>query len=294
MTAPLNSRHRLHRLDDQRGERLLFEFVRLARHRRLCDFADELRVVGVDLARDVVDLLAGTLAREVEPFDDRRRVDVLLQEVFGVFQQLAGQRDGRRRAVTGLVLLCLCDLDDHRGRRVVDVHLLEDGNAVVRDGDVAHRGDEHLVHPFRPERRAYGLRDRSRRRDVVRLCVTVFHPLGVLTENYHRLSLHSLAHSQPNDCPRFYIKVTETRRGEDPDGSGPNRVEPRHYGAVTTSIAPESTEDRANESPSFGGGLFTRQLPSSGRPRCRRRSCLGFRRHERPGACSRRRGGRPP
>jgi len=186
----------LHRAHDEVGEGLLVEFGALAGHRRLGDVLQRLRVVGVDPRGDLVDLFAGVLAREVEALDDRCRVDVLFEEVLGVLEELARDRDRARRAVAGLVLLRLGDLDDHLGGRVVDVHRLQDGDAVVRDGDVAHRVDEHLVHPFRPERRTYGLGDAARRGDVVLLCVTVLDALGVVAHDDHRLTLlHSLAHT---------------------------------------------------------------------------------------------------
>ena len=194
--------HALHRVDDEFREGLLFEFGPLAGHRRLGDLLEELCVLGVDLVGDVVHFLTGSLAREVEPLDHRRRVDVLLEEVLGVAEELAGDRDGCRCAVARLVLLCFRDLDDHRRCRVVDVHLLEDRDAVVRDGDVPHRGDEHLVHALGPQRRSYRFGDRLRRRNIVRLGVAVLHSLGVFTEDDHRLPSHSLllAHSRPNDC----------------------------------------------------------------------------------------------
>jgi len=66
----------------------------------------------------------------------------------------------------------------------------------VRDGDAARRVDEHLVHPFRPERRTYGFGDAARRGDVVLLCVLVLDALGVVAHDDHRLTLlHSLAHT---------------------------------------------------------------------------------------------------
>jgi len=204
-------------VDDDLGEQFLVEFRALAGHRGLGDLPEQFLVVRVDLGRDVRGFGFGLRRGHVEPFDDGRRVDVLVEQVLGVLEEFTRDGDGRCGAVAGLVFLCLCDLDDHRGRRVVDVHLLKDGDAVVRDGYVAHRGDEHLVHPLGPERRADRLRDRAGGRDVVFLCRLVFHPLGVLSQNYHRLALHlSLAHNQPNDCLWFYIKVWVERLGTGP------------------------------------------------------------------------------
>src|SRR5439155_567497 len=52
---------------------------------------------------------------------------------------------------------------------VLDVDLLEDRHAIVRDDDVSQAVDEHLVHPTRAEGRANRIRDGLRRCDVVEL-----------------------------------------------------------------------------------------------------------------------------
>jgi len=56
----------LNRADDEVSEGVLIELRALAGHRRLGDAFQGLGVVGVDLCGDLVDLLAGVLAREVE------------------------------------------------------------------------------------------------------------------------------------------------------------------------------------------------------------------------------------
>lgn len=61
--------------------------------------------------------------------------------------------DNTRGAVADLVVLRLGHLDEQLGDLVLDLHLGEDGRAVVGDGDVAVGGDEDLVEPARAERR---------------------------------------------------------------------------------------------------------------------------------------------
>jgi len=56
-------------------------------------------------------------------------------------QQFTGEYDRRGRPVPGFLVLRLGDLDQHLRGRVLDVHLLQDGDPVVRDDDVAHRID---------------------------------------------------------------------------------------------------------------------------------------------------------
>jgi len=79
----------LNRADDEVSEGVLIELRALAGHRRLGDAFQGLGVVGVDLCGDLVDLLAGVLAREVEALDDGRRVNILFEKVLGVLQELA-------------------------------------------------------------------------------------------------------------------------------------------------------------------------------------------------------------
>jgi len=86
-------------------------------------------------------------------------------------------------AVADLVLLGLGNFDDHLGGGVLNVHLLEDSRAVVRDDDVARIGDEHLVHATGAQCRPDGLTDGLSGGDVRTLCVLPVRPLGVLVEN---------------------------------------------------------------------------------------------------------------
>jgi hypothetical protein len=186
--------HVLDRVDGELRQEVLADLGALAGHGGRSHLPEHLLVLRIDGGRDVIEDRLRLLAGEVVAADDGRRVDVLLEQVLRLLQELAGQRDGRRRAVADFVLLGLGDLDDHLGRGVLDVHLVEDSHPVVGDGDRPEARDEHLVHAFRPERRPYGVRDRAGRPDVVFLGVAVLDPLGILAHDDHGLTLHLLAH----------------------------------------------------------------------------------------------------
>src|SRR2546421_573447 len=57
----------------------------------------------------------------------------------------------------------LADLDD------IEVNLLEDRDAIVRDDDVPEAVHEHLIHSAGAQGRAHRIRNRLRGRDVVEL-----------------------------------------------------------------------------------------------------------------------------
>src|SRR5256886_10379058 len=67
-------------------------------------------------------------------------MNVLFDEVFRPLEQFSCQDDGRRRAVPCFLVLGLRDLDEHLRSGVLDVDLLEDRHAIVRDDD---RSEEH-------------------------------------------------------------------------------------------------------------------------------------------------------
>jgi len=132
-------------------------------------------------------------------------VDVLLEEVLGFREEFTGDDDGGGGAVADLGLLGLGDLDDHVRRRVLDVHLLEDGDAVVRDDDLARGVDEHLVHALRAECGADRFRDRFAGGDVHRLCVFARGALTVLGQYNQRLVAHLLRHNHSLiECDSIY------------------------------------------------------------------------------------------
>jgi hypothetical protein len=183
-------------VDDEFGEQVLRGFRALAGHRRLGDLDEGVAVVRGDLDRVVLEDLLGLLRGLPVALRDRGGVNVLVDEFLGLVEELTGDDDRGGGPVGDLVLLGLGDLDDHVRRGVVDVHLAENGDAVVGDDDGSAGVDEHLVHPFRTERGPYGFRDRLAGGDVHRLGVLTLCTLGVLAENDHRLTLlHSLRHN---------------------------------------------------------------------------------------------------
>ncbi len=168
---PLVVCDRLDRPNDEVREVVFRVLGALAGHRGRGDALESLGIVGRDLDgalfEDVLCLLGGLAV----PLGQDRRVDVLIEQVLGLREQLAGDHDRRRGAVAHLVFLGLSDLDDHIRRRVLDVHLVEDRHAIVRDDDAPARVDEHLVHAFRSECRPNRFGHGLARRDVHRLCV---------------------------------------------------------------------------------------------------------------------------
>jgi hypothetical protein len=183
------------RLHGDGSQRVEVTARQLARHRRASDLLEDLVVVDVDLGREVVEDLLGALGGQVEPARDQRGVDVV-EQVLGLVEELTGEHDAAGRTVANLLLEALGDLDHHLGRGVLDVDLVEDGDAIVRDDDVTHRVDEHLVHPSGTERGANGVADSSGSLDVVALGVLALAPIRALGEHDERLTLFS-SHSLP-------------------------------------------------------------------------------------------------
>jgi len=124
-------------------------------------------------------------------------VDVLVNQVFRPLEQLPGQDDGRRRAVAGLLVLGLRDLDEHLRRRMFDVNLLQDRHAVVRDDDVSEAVHEHLVHAARSQSRADRIGDRLRGRNVVELSsLAAFAARPFLQDENRRTCWHHVGSSE--------------------------------------------------------------------------------------------------
>src|SRR6059036_478329 len=121
---------------------------------------------------------------------DERRVDLLLDEALRFFEEFPGQDDGARRAVADLVVLGLRDLDQHLGRRMLDLDLLQDRDPVVRDRHVAEGVDEHLVHAFRAEGRLDRVGHRASRGDVVEHRAFPFLALGPFLQYDDLLTAH--------------------------------------------------------------------------------------------------------
>lgn len=178
-------------LDNRLGEGLGGESAgALAGH---AGFGDLLEYVVVDFGFLYLlgDGLEGDLGGFVIAFDNRRRVDVLFDQVLGLAEKVASDDSGRRRAVTDFLFLGVGDFDDHLGRRMLDIHLLEDGCAVVGDDDFTARVDEHFIHSAgaecRPDRLGNGLAGH----DVGRLGIPPLGSLTVLAHDEHRLSAHA-------------------------------------------------------------------------------------------------------
>jgi len=143
-------RHVDHGVDCHLGHQLLGAGDRLAHHGGLRDLHKGIAVLGLDLDRHGIDDLHGLVAGHAVPGGDDGRVDVGIDEVDGLLQQLAGEDHRGGGPIPALLVLGLGDLHEHLGGGVLDVDLLQDGDAVVGDDDVAHGVDEHLVHSAGP------------------------------------------------------------------------------------------------------------------------------------------------
>jgi hypothetical protein len=109
----------------------------LARHGRLCNVDEALFAERVDLDAQLLgEVPDGLLAREAVAGDDGGGVDFVLDEVVGAAEEFGGDNDDRGGAVSDLLVLLLRELDEDAPGGVFDFDQLEDGSAVVRDGDV--------------------------------------------------------------------------------------------------------------------------------------------------------------
>lgn len=63
-------------------------------------------------------------------------MNLVLDEVVGAAEEFGGDDDDRGGAVADLLVLLLRELDEDAPGGVFDFDQLEDGGAVVRDGDV--------------------------------------------------------------------------------------------------------------------------------------------------------------
>ena len=103
-------------------------------------------------------LLSSDFCRLPPAVDDVLGMQPVLNQLLGFPQQLAGQNRHSGGAVPDLVVLSLRNLNQDPGRRVVDVHRLQNSGPVVRHRDVVHlRPRTHrlqdLVHALRPHGR---------------------------------------------------------------------------------------------------------------------------------------------
>src|SRR2546427_1794115 len=203
-------RHRLHR---GVGQELLVAAGGLGRHRRHSDLLQGVEVLDRNLRRDLLENLAGLLRGLAVPGRNHGRMDVLVDQVLRLLEQLSRQDDGRRGAVAGFLVLGLRDLDEHLGRGVFDVNLLEDRDAVVGDDDVPEAVHEHLVHSAGAQGRAHRIRNRLRGRDVVELrSLAALAARPFLQDQYRRTCWHHVSSSEyrirtSRLCWDFYISV---------------------------------------------------------------------------------------
>ncbi len=137
-----------------------------------------------------------SLTSEAEALADDGRVDILVDEILASLEQLACNHNSSGSAVVAVLLLSLCDFDDHLRSGVLDVHLLEDRRTIVGDDYIAHRIDEHLVHPLRAECRSNRIGDCLRSGDVVALGTLSSSAVSSFLQNENRClsPIHCVPH----------------------------------------------------------------------------------------------------
>jgi hypothetical protein len=106
-------------------------------------------------------------------------VYAVLHQLVRALQQLGGEDDDRGGAVAHLLVLHLRELHEDARRRVLDLELVENRRAVVRDRHLAQVVDEHLVETDRAERRLDHVGHRERRRHVLRAHLSTRDALAV-------------------------------------------------------------------------------------------------------------------
>ena len=181
-------RDRRHRLHGDVRQELLVAACGLGRHRGHPDLLQGVDFLDRNLRRDLLENLVGLVRGLAIPGCNHGRVDVLVDQVLGLLEQLPGQDDGRRGAVAGFLVLGLRDLDEHLRRRVFDVDLLENRDAIVRDDDIPEAVHEHLVHSAGAQGRADRISNRFRGGDVVELRSLAALAARPLLQNQYRRS----------------------------------------------------------------------------------------------------------
>src|SRR5439155_4132844 len=147
--------------------RFLGDALRL--HARPGDLDKPLPAVGRDLLRHLLQRRDGFLGRFHVTVYYYCRVNVLVEKLLRLLEESSCQHHGRGCPVSDLVICRLRDLDEHLSRGMLHVYLLEHRRPIIRDGYVAERVDEHLVHPSRSERCLHYLGDELRSSYVVAL-----------------------------------------------------------------------------------------------------------------------------
>ena len=80
--------------------------------------------------------------------------------------QRAGHDRGRGRAVAHFMLLGLGNIDHHLGGRMIDIHFIQNGDAVVGDDHLTEPVHQHSIQSFGADRSLHRRRDRPDRRRI--------------------------------------------------------------------------------------------------------------------------------
>ena len=155
----LEVRHGHHGLDADLRHLALASVDNLGRQRGHAR-ADEWLRVGcgkLKRLRDALELGDGHLARHLEALRDSQRVDAAVQEHLGLLKEGTREHHHAGGPVADLVILRSRELHEQLADLVLHLHLLQDGGAVVGDGDVAVAALEDLVHTLRWFRAGVGV-----------------------------------------------------------------------------------------------------------------------------------------
>mmetsp|Transcript_8872 Transcript_8872/g.13441 ORF Transcript_8872/g.13441 Transcript_8872/m.13441 type:complete len:426 (+) Transcript_8872:469-1746(+) len=140
-----DAQHRVHYdLREQIGEL----HVHLRAENALRDLHQQRTVERVLLHLHAVDELEDRCLGEINPVAQKPRVHTVRQVALRLPHQLADDQDGRRRAVSSDVVLRRRDARDHHRRGVLDLHLVQQRVAILRQLDVPRSRNEHLQRPF--------------------------------------------------------------------------------------------------------------------------------------------------
>mmetsp|Transcript_61312 Transcript_61312/g.161124 ORF Transcript_61312/g.161124 Transcript_61312/m.161124 type:complete len:491 (-) Transcript_61312:36-1508(-) len=186
--------HRLDRLDDDLREDVPLAPDKLGGEGGLRNLREHVLVQLVHLdAQVALDVLQGLLHRDAVPGDDRRRVDVVLDQLVRALQQLRRDDHHRGGAVADLRVLQVCQLHQNLGGGVLHLELLQDGGAVVGDRDVADVVHEHLVQALRTQRRLQDIGESHDGRHILRSDISSARTISVEGQTQLRCQSHNWA-----------------------------------------------------------------------------------------------------
>lgn len=140
-------------VDGHVGELVVCLGHNLTSQTRVRDLEEVLCVGGAELDNVgyPVELRHCNVASLVVTVCDTDGVDSLVDQLRSLLEQGTGQHDNTSGSVTNLVILRLGQLDQQLCYVIRDLHLLQDGGAIVGDCDIAVGGDENLVETARTE-----------------------------------------------------------------------------------------------------------------------------------------------